>query len=74
MAKREAEMGHMENLNVLITSANISFAGSHLEDECTALLSKLTGELEELNTDYEDELSKRPLPVSAAGEKAWTGK
>ena len=73
-AKREAQKGHTENLKLLNTSAEISFAGSNLENGCTARLSELAGKLEELNTEYKDELSNRPMPVSAAGDKAWTGK
>jgi len=73
-AVREAKKGHTENLRFLKISAEISFAGSKLKNECTARLSELTGGLKQLNTEYKDELAKRPLPVSVGGDKAWTSK
>jgi hypothetical protein len=67
----EAEKGHEKNLEAIKSASGLSFSNSYVKAECSACLSKVTKELRELNSKY-TEISKRPLPVRATGDRELT--
>ncbi len=68
----EAEKGHKKNLEAIKSSSGLSFSNSDLKAEGTVRISELAKELEGLNLNYTQRISKRPLPVSAMGDRNYT--